>query len=174
LLPITVIANLCSQAQTNSKQMAKPMADTVLLSVQKDHWGGVKKIGFDEQPNRYVTSAISTVGGTDLEKTYTFNAGNTLFGRLPGLTVQQGGSEPGAAVPTLRVRGINTIGSNFNGDPLIIVDGYIINGNATANGFMQMVPEEIESISVLRCWCYCGIWPKGCKRCATGNHQKWQ
>ncbi|MBC7721437.1 MAG: TonB-dependent receptor [Pedobacter sp.] len=108
-------------------------------------------VPFGKLKKRYVTSSMSTVYGTDIEKNFTLNAGNTLYGRLAGLNVLQGGSasEPGASVPNLNIRGINTFGEAST-SPLIIVDGFLCNGIGTANGFMQLLPEEIESISVLK------------------------
>ncbi|MCF0069707.1 TonB-dependent receptor [Dyadobacter sp. CY261] len=109
----------------------------------------VVNIGFGSQPARQVTSAISTVHGAELEKNFTLNLGNTLYGRLPGLTVSQGGSEPGASTPSLFVRGVNTIGGAGTA-PLYVIDGFISNGTGPSNAFMQLMPEEIESISVLK------------------------
>ncbi len=106
-------------------------------------------IGFDTQLTTHVTSSISTVLGSDLEKNFSLNFGNTLFGRLPGLTVTQGGSEPGAAAPNLFVRGVNTFGAAGTA-PLYVIDGFVSNGIGASNAFMQLLPEEIESISVLK------------------------
>ena len=114
-----------------------------------NNYTGYRNIGFDRQPAKYVTSAVSTIYSAPLSKNFTLNLGNTLYGRAAGLTVAQGGSEPGAAVPTLYVRGRNTFGDAGNG-PLYVIDGYLSNGSATSNGFMQLVPEEIESITVLK------------------------
>ncbi|WP_077920073.1 TonB-dependent receptor [Spirosoma sp. 209] len=108
-----------------------------------------RAIGYGTQPVSHVTSAISTVYGVDLEKNFTLNLGNTLYGRLPGLSVTQGGSEPGAATPGLFVRGVNTFGGAGNA-PLYVIDGYISNGSGTSNAFMQLIPEEIETITVLK------------------------
>lgn len=110
---------------------------------------GNRNIGFGQQPARYVTSAISTVRGTDIEQNFNLNVGNALYGRLPGLTVTQGGSEPGAAVPGLFIRGVNTFGGASTA-PLYIIDGYLSNGAGASNAFMQLRPEEIETISVLK------------------------
>ncbi|MCF2446741.1 TonB-dependent receptor [Dyadobacter sp. CY345] len=120
-------------------------ADTVVIAQKPNE----VSIGFGKQPANLVTSAISTVQGTELEKNFTLNLGNTLFGRLPGLTVAQGGSEPGASTPSLLVRGINTLGGASSA-PLYVIDGFISNGNGPSNAFMQLMPEEIESISVLK------------------------
>ncbi|SOD99357.1 SusC/RagA family TonB-linked outer membrane protein [Spirosoma fluviale] len=109
----------------------------------------VTNIGFGNLPTQRVTSALSTVYGSDLEKNFSLNLGNTLYGRLAGLSVTQGGSEPGASTPNLFVRGVNTFGAAGNA-PLYIIDGYISNGAGPSNAFMQLVPEEIETITVLK------------------------
>ncbi|MBC7892180.1 MAG: SusC/RagA family TonB-linked outer membrane protein [Sphingobacteriaceae bacterium] len=110
---------------------------------------GTVSIGYGTQPVGLVTSAVSTVYGLDLEKNFTLNLGNTLYGRVPGLSVTQGGSEPGVATPGLFIRGVNTFGGASNA-PLYVIDGYISNGAGTSNAFMQLMPEEIETISVLK------------------------
>lgn len=133
-----------AQAQRQTGQLSQK-SDTIIV-VQKSN---IERIGFDVQPRHLISTAISTIKGVDLEKNFTLNLGNTLYGRLPGLTVQQGGSEPGASTPALYVRGLNTFGGASN-TPLYVIDGYISNGAGTSNAFMQLMPEEIESISVLK------------------------
>jgi TonB-linked SusC/RagA family outer membrane protein len=100
-----------------------------------------KAIAYGTLPDWMVTSAISTVTGIDLQKTFTSNLANTMFGRISGLTVTQSGNEPGADSPTSYIRGVNTYGSGKS--ILIIVDG-------VENYFEQLVPDEIESVSVLK------------------------
>lgn len=131
-------------AQQSHPQLTQN-GDTVVIAQKSS----IERIGFDTQPRHLISTAISTVRGIDLEKNFTLNLGNTLYGRLPGLNVQQGGSEPGASTPTLYVRGLNTFGGASNA-PLYVIDGYISNGAGTSNAFMQLMPEEIESISVLK------------------------
>ncbi len=138
LLLLWVLASPVLQAQ-----------DTPTDSISLYPKPGKVAIGYGTQPVNQVTGAISTVYGVDLEKNVNLNLGNTLYGRLPGLTVQQGGSEPGAATPNLFIRGINTFGGAGNA-PLYVIDGYISNGAGTSNAIMQLVPEEIESITVLK------------------------
>lgn len=126
--------------------------------LQKPAWSSDKThIAFDVQPTRHVTGAISTVKGTALEQNYNLNLGNTLYGRLAGLTVTQGGSEPGQAVPGIFVRGVNTLGGAANG-PLFVIDGYISSGLGSANAFQQLIPEEIESVSVLKDAAATAVW----------------
>ncbi len=137
----------CNSIQAQQKaSMSSDAGDTTIV---QGHYSDMKNIGFDVQPIQHVTSAISTVKGEDIEKNFVLSLGNALYGRLPGLSVTQGGSEPGASSPGLFVRGLNTFGGASTA-PLYIIDGYISNGSGTSNAFTQLMPEEIESISVLK------------------------
>ncbi len=100
-----------------------------------------KYIGFAVQKEHLATSAISTRKGDELRKAFTNNLSNTLNGLLAGLTVNQGGNEPAANNATLFIRGINTFG--FSSAPLVIIDGFL-------GDYTQLIPEEIEEISVLK------------------------
>lgn len=93
-------------------------------------------IPYGKQKTENVTSAMSSVSGEELSKGDVSNFGNTLYGKLAGLLVAQGGGEPGYNSPTLRVRGAN-------GDPLIIIDGF-------KRDLTYLNPEEVEAVSVLK------------------------
>lgn len=146
ILLLNVLGNTVSQAQDKEKATSADQ-DSVHVAVAAKP--KLVNIGYDLQPITKVTGAISTVYGKDLEKNFTLNLGNTLYGRLPGLTVVQGSSEPGAAAPNLFIRGINTFGGASN-SPLYVIDGYISSGSGNSNAFMQLLPEEIETISILK------------------------
>jgi TonB-linked SusC/RagA family outer membrane protein len=122
---------------------------TATDSVPANRYETLVNIGYGTQPVKYVTSSVAVAKGDDINKTFRLNVGDNLYGRLAGLHVQQGGSEPGAAVPSLFIRGRNTFGDAGTA-PLYVIDGYISNGSATSNAFMQLVPEEIETITVLK------------------------
>ncbi len=100
----------------------------------------VRHIAYGSQEEWKRTAAISEAKGKELEKSFTSNLGNTLFGRIPGLTVMQGSSEPGQQSPAYYSRGLGTFGVN---DMLIIVDGF-------EGSLEQFIPEEIESVSLLK------------------------
>jgi TonB-linked SusC/RagA family outer membrane protein len=101
----------------------------------------VTNIAYGSQPSWMVTSALSSVKGSDLKKSFTSNLANTLYGRLPGLTVRQGSGEPGADSPTLNGRGISTFGTSSS--LLVIVDGF-------ESTFEQLDPEEVETVQLLK------------------------
>jgi TonB-linked SusC/RagA family outer membrane protein len=119
----------------------------VLVKAQTEGQDTVKKqepvrnIAYGKQPAWMVSGAISEVSGSELQKTFTSNLGNALFGRLPGLTVMQGGGEPGLQSPTLKIRGSCTFGTGTG--ILVIVDGF-------ETSYENMVAEEVETITLLK------------------------
>lgn len=93
-------------------------------------------VAYGVQEKNAVSSSISTVSGEELSKGSVSNFANTLYGKLAGLFVVQGGGEPGYNSPTLRIRGANAA-------PLIMVDGF-------ERDLTYLNPEEVESVSVLK------------------------
>ena len=89
-----------------------------------------------------VVGAMSTVKGSKLEKSFTQNVMNTLYGEIPGLTVMQGSGEPGNDSPTINARGFNTF-STTDRSVLVIVDGF-------ESTFDQLAVQEIESVPLLK------------------------
>ena len=87
-----------------------------------------------------LTASLSTVGSEEMRKTFTPSLSNTLFGRLPGLTVMHGSGEPGFDEPSLLIRGIGTLN---DASPLVMVDGF-------EASFDHLSVGEIESVSVLK------------------------
>jgi len=115
------------------------------VCVLKGSWGqetdSVRNIAFGSQPSWLVTNAVSTIEGERLGKTFSSNFGNTLFGRIPGLTVVRGGSEAGSDSPRLYARGLGTFSDHR--DLLVIVDGF-------ESYYEQLVPDEVESVTLLK------------------------
>lgn len=117
---------------------------TISVNAQNDTiTSGAKKfeetkvqIAYGEKLQKEVTSAVSTIKGDKLANSSISNLGNTLFGRLSGLNVKMGSGEPGQNDPTFQIRG------GYRA-PIVIVDGF-------ERDLTYIVPEEIESISVLK------------------------
>lgn len=95
------------------------------------------------------TAAVSTVYGESLYATPTMNLTNTLYGRLNGLSVNQGSGEPGYDNASLGIRGIGSIAllssSGYNTFK-VFVDGFETN----LNYFSYLSAAEIESVSILK------------------------
>lgn len=95
-------------------------------------------------PAWQMTGAVSKVNGDELSDSYISNVANTLFGRIPGLTVQGAGAEPGADSPTLNIRGVGTFGSGSG--LFVVIDGF----PSTQDFFERLTPGEIESVEILK------------------------
>ncbi len=110
---------------------------------------GHEDILFETIPFKYITGAVSGVKGTSLEKNFNMEFTKSLFGQAAGLYGTQGSYEPGFGVSQLYVRGINNFGDALS-TPLIVIDGFITNDYGLSNALTQLVPEEIQSITVLK------------------------
>ncbi len=104
------------------------------------------QLGYNSQRRRHFVGAAATVSGTELERAPVANFGQTLAGRLPGLTTLETYSELSRATTSMSVRGIS-FGRNTG--PLVVVDGVLVpyNSNQTLE---YISPTEIESIAVLK------------------------
>lgn len=105
------------------------------------HKNGKVNIPYGSTEEWKVTGALSHVNGSVLQKSFVPDLGNTLYGRLPGLNLFQSGGEPGLQSPELNIRGRNTYRDGTG--ILVMVDGYEL-------PFGQLVPEEIESVTILK------------------------
>ena len=96
-------------------------------------------VGYGVQKKVNLTGAVSTVSTQELEGKPINNVLEGLQGTTPGLVIQQGSSTPGG-VPSMNIRGYNTMNDN---NPLVIIDG--IEGSLA-----NLNPNDIEQISVLK------------------------
>lgn len=98
-------------------------------------------VGYGAQDEKEITSSVATIGEAE------FNQGNVnapaqlLQGKVPGLSIYNKGGDPNST-PTIRLRGISTVGANT--EPLVVIDGVI--GASLDN----VDPNDIETINVLK------------------------
>ena len=107
--------------------------------------------------------AVSTIESDEIVKAGATNVASAMYGKAPGIriTQTQGGS---AGAVSINVRGLTSI--TGNNQPLIILDGVPIRNGGTgkstdfaefgndgqirSNGLVDINPEDIESVSVLK------------------------
>ncbi len=118
----------------------------------------VTALGISRQ-ERKVGYAVSTISGTDIERTSPTNFASALYGKAPGLSIN---TNPGGATSavSLSIRGLNSISDPRQ--PLLVVDGIVVrNGEANndgfwggpriqGNGILDINPENIKSVSILK------------------------
>lgn len=143
----------------------------VVLNEDVEDLKEVVVIGYGTQKKKDVNSAISSIKSSDIEDLKQVSVDQMLQGKVAGVTVTNGSGQPGAAV-SVKVRGTTSI--NGTNEPLYIVDGVPISGDATSaassgrpisgNDFSSgggsgnsavspisfLNPNDIESVDVLK------------------------
>ncbi|MCG6191109.1 TonB-dependent receptor [Maribellus maritimus] len=104
----------------------------------------VVAIGYGTMQKRSVSTAISSLKAEKIEEMPVGSVGETLYGQLSGLYIVHADGQPGSS-PTLRIRGTGSL--TASSDPLYVIDGY---PTADASYFMNLSPNDIESIDVLK------------------------
>jgi TonB-linked SusC/RagA family outer membrane protein len=97
-------------------------------------------IGYGTVKRKDLTGSIASLKAADIKTEGVSNVGRALQGKLPGVTVESAGGDPGSGTRIL-IRGVGTLG---NSDPLYIVDGVQV---ANIN---NIAPGDIESMDVLK------------------------
>ena len=129
-------------------------------------------IGYGTQKKSDLNSSISSIKSEDIKDLKQISVDQMLQGKLAGVSVTNGSGQPGAAA-SVRVRGVTSI--NGTNEPLYIIDGVPISGDATGiassgqpisgnQGFSSLGgggnsaasplsllnPNDIESVDVLK------------------------
>ena len=114
-LPFGIIANAqTKKSDTASKE--KKIEEVVLIG-----YGSVKKSDLN--------SSVSSIKAKDLENVKQVSVDQMIQGKLAGVSVSNDSGQPGSAV-SVHIRGVTSLtGSN---EPLYIVDGVPISGDATS------------------------------------------
>ncbi|MEJ7558557.1 MAG: TonB-dependent receptor [Pedobacter sp.] len=100
-------------------------------------------VGYGVQKKANLTGAVATVNFKDIENVPQSNTVNILAGRLPGVSVIQGGAQPGYDQADVNIRGLGTLN---DATPLVIIDGV----QATLNDMGNLSPQEISNVTVLK------------------------
>jgi len=140
----------------------------VSLKSSSNELNDVVVIGYGTQRRGDVNGAISSVTAKDIQDIPQPSIDQMLQGKAAGVTVSQNSGAPGAAV-SVHIRGITSFTSS---EPLYVIDGVAIDGNAGnsigGNGVQltsqaspsqqevspsplaQLNPNDIESIDILK------------------------
>ncbi|WP_430813970.1 SusC/RagA family TonB-linked outer membrane protein [Carboxylicivirga sp. RSCT41] len=100
-------------------------------------------VGYGSMKKSHLTGAISKVVNEDLEEIATARVDEALVGQISGVNIQATSAEAGTA-PTIRIRGTGSISGSS--DPLIVVDGMVVDSDYLGNLDMN----DIASFEVLK------------------------
>lgn len=110
--------------------------------------------------------AVSDLSATELMKNKNTNVVNSLAGKVPGVNITQFSGSAGAGA-SITIRGGNSTSESRQNQPLFVVDGIIYDNSTTVTGntgtdgmsrsntsysnrIMDINPEDIETLSVLK------------------------
>ncbi|MEM8565196.1 MAG: SusC/RagA family TonB-linked outer membrane protein [Bacteroidota bacterium] len=113
----------------------------VSLSTDVTQLSEVVVVGYGTQEKKEITSAVVSLDSKDFNQGAINDASQLLQGKVPGLSIYNKGGDPNGT-PTIRLRGISTVGANT--EPLVVIDGVI--GASLDN----VDPNDIETINVLK------------------------
>ncbi len=116
---------------------------TIALTDNSQLVDEVVVIGYGSQKKSHLTGAISKVVNKDLEEIATARIDEALVGQVSGVNIQATEGEAGSA-PTIRIRGTGSMVASS--DPLIVVDGLIVDNDFLGNLDMN----DVESFEVLK------------------------
>jgi TonB-linked SusC/RagA family outer membrane protein len=105
--------------------------DEVVVQVP---YGTVKKSAF--------TGSEATVTSASLEKQQVTSFTKALEGLIPGISVTNGGGQPGSNA-TILIRGVGSV--NASSEPLYVVNGAVYNGSISS-----LAMDDIASVTVLK------------------------
>jgi TonB-linked SusC/RagA family outer membrane protein len=110
--------------------------------------------------------SVSDLNAEELMKNKNTNVINSLVGKVPGVNITQYNGSPGAGA-SITIRGGNSTSESRQNQPLFVIDGIIYDNSTTVTGntgtdglsrwnttysnrIMDINPEDIESLSVLK------------------------
>jgi TonB-dependent starch-binding outer membrane protein SusC len=124
---------------------------TITLNNKSRALNDVVIVGYGSQKKNDLTSAINTVKAKDFQQGIVTTADQLILGKIPGIQITQNSGEPGAGA-RIRIRGGSSL--NASNDPLIVVDGMILDANekvlGSANPLNLINPNDIESMDILK------------------------
>lgn len=96
-------------------------------------------VGYGNMRKQDFTGSISSVSGKSIAERHAVNLATALQGAASGVQISRSGGAP-ESDPTIRVRGITTMGTN---DPLVLVDGIVAN-------LADVNTNDVETVSFLK------------------------
>lgn len=98
---------------------------------------------YGQSTRQAFTGTAAVVSAAEIEKTQVSNVLNALTGKAPGLQVFNSSGQPGSGPSQMRIRGVSSVNSNVDNEPLIVLDGVPFAGVISA-----INPNDVESLTV--------------------------
>lgn len=148
LLVFTFVGYLPLEQPVNGKTVIN-----VGLKPASNQMKDVVVIGYGTQTRKDVTTAVASLGSSDINNFPSTGVDKAMTGKLAGVQVLQPDGAPGAGI-SIKVRGTGTI--TAGSDPLYVVDGVPLSDNDINGPGFKVNPldainvNDIESVDVLK------------------------
>lgn len=129
--------------QTQEVAVGATTKFNIILATDVETLSEVVVVGYGSTKKESLTSAITSVKGSELVKSPQPNLSNSFAGRVSGVVASTSSGEPGYDNSRLLIRGQSTTGDN---SPLVVIDG-VAN---RLGGLERLDPNDIASVSVLK------------------------
>ena len=145
---------------TRELTASDPSVSSVALSPNENALSEVIVTGFGVRKEaRKLSYSVTEVKGAELTRANNANLVNALQGKVAGVMINQGASGPQSS-SRIRIRGNSSI-SSANTQPLVVIDGVLIEPGTTGNDswgenpdfgniMKNLNPDDYESVSVLK------------------------
>ena len=148
--------------KTKKVNFSAATRDTIRVVLEEDvsDLDEVTVVAYGSQKRRLMTSAVSSIKGSEIQELPTHSLESLLQGRMAGVEVNNLSGAPGGGGSIVAIRGYTSIGAKGEGEdreygtPLYVVDGVPIQSFTSsvtgANTIADLDPAMIESIEVLK------------------------
>ncbi|WPP50707.1 SusC/RagA family TonB-linked outer membrane protein [Catalinimonas niigatensis] len=149
VLLISFIGHLTQEIPVNEKT-------NISVSLEEDiaQLDEIVVVGYGEMKRSDMSSAQTSIGSEEIEKTVNTTIEQAIQGRAAGVYVTQNTGQPGGGI-SVNIRGVNSI--NGSNEPLYVIDGVQIApprveyGTASStNPLVGINPADIESMEILQ------------------------
>lgn len=123
---------------------------SVALAPATNSLTDVVVIGYGKATRANLTTAQTSVGVKEIERTVNTTVEQAIQGRAAGVYITQNSGQPGGSI-SVAIRGISSI--NGSTEPLYVIDGIQMSGGGTANSsnpLSSLNPNDIEDIQILQ------------------------
>lgn len=148
--------------KTKKVNFSAATRDTIRVVLEEDvsDLDEVTVVAYGSQKRRLMTSAVSSIKGSEIQELPTHSLESLLQGRMAGVEVNNLSGAPGGGGSIVAIRGYNTLRIKEESDdrnagtPLYVVDGVPMQAFTSevtgANTLANLDPSMIESIEVLK------------------------
>ena len=122
----------------------------IILKDDSEMLSEVVVIGYGTARKNDLTGSVTAIKPDEMNKGLITSAQDMMQGKIAGVSVVNGGGQPGGGA-TIRIRGGSSL--NASNDPLIVIDGLAMDNygvQGMSNPLALVNPADIESFTVLK------------------------